>query len=240
MRVTRFLARTCALALGTMWPGMAGASEQTVYTNAAMPVALFLALIIAATGCILLRRRALAAEKVVKQLEAEKSFDNAVSALREEQAIIWPFSDGKETVSAGLANLLGVPAESPDWLNTLKSVLTETDATALDQAVDALRLQRQEFDLTVRTKNGERVFLLRGDCVVSGAIGAAVLLIGERTSDITQINRLEAESQALHRVLDALPVPVWIRDNALELKYANQAYREAVEADREVSHENLP
>jgi signal transduction histidine kinase len=240
MRVAPYLGWVGITALGLTWPGAASAAGETVSQDATVLIALILGLGVTVFGCIIFRRRALAAEETVKKLEAEKAFHSAVAALGEEQAIIWPYTEDGETASDGLAALLGVPADTANWLEALRSTLSEADSDALEKAVDGLRHQRREFDLTVRTPDGGRIFSLRGDCVVAGAMGAAVLLIGERTADIKQIDRLQSESQALHRVLDALPVPVWVRDNTLGLKYANQAYREAVEADGGIRDEDLP
>lgn len=241
MRVARFPGQVGIGLLGLTWPGVASAAEHDPAGSATIPlIALIFGLIVTVFACITFRRRAMAAEESVKRLEAEKSFTSAVAALGEEQAIIWPFTDDEETVSAGLADMLGIPADTSDCLEALGSILSGTDSDALIKAVDGLRHQRREFNLTVRTQDGGRIFALRGDCVVAGAMGAAVLLIGERTADIIQIDRLESESQALHRVLDTLPVPVWVRDNTLGLKYANQSYRDAVEADDLTSNEDLP
>jgi len=44
----------------------------------------------------------------------------------------------------------------------------------------------------------------------------------------------------LHKILDALPIPVWLRDSEFTLKYANQAYRVAVEAEDDTPYEDLP
>lgn len=241
MRMALYLGRFSLATLGLVWPGAVWAADQSLPTSATMPViALILGLVITVLGVIVFRRRALAAEETVKGLKAEVSFKNAVAALNEEQAIIWPFTGGEEASSSGLIAMLGVPADTNSCFKALCDALTEDDAKRLEAAVESLRHQRQEFHLTVGTRDGGRIFSLRGDCVVAGAMGAAVLMIGERTTDSKQIDRLASETQALRRVLDALPVPVWVRDSTLGLKYTNQAYRDAVEADGEIRDEDLP
>lgn len=222
------------------WPAMANAADQSALTPALPVIGLILSLVIAVVAFIAFRRRALAAEEAVKRLEAEKSLASAVAALGAEQTIIWRFTGGEEAASTGLAAMLGVPADTANWLEALRALLADSDADQLDAAVDGLRHQRREFDLTVQTRDGGRVFSLRGDCVVAGAMGAAVLLISERTADTKQIDRLASESQSLREVLDSLPAPVWVRTDTLDLTYANQAYRDAVEADDETRAEDLP
>jgi signal transduction histidine kinase len=229
------------MVLGAVLPSPVSAASQTAATATTVPIiALLVGLTVTVLACIAFRRRALIAEAAAQRLEAEKSFSNAVAALGEEQAILWNFAGGDETASAGLSAVLGVPADTTSWYQSLRSILTGDDADKLDKAVDGLRHQRHEFELTVQTRNGGRIFSLRGDCVVAGAMGAAVLLIGERTEDVKQIDNLASEVMMMRQVLDALPVPVWVRDNTLGLKYANQAYRDAVEADSGIRDQDLP
>src|SRR5690606_38873204 len=77
-------------------------------------------------------------------------------------------------------------------------------------------------------------------CAVSGGLGAAVLLIGDRTVDAQRIDRLSVHAKEMHDLLDALPLPVWLRNGQLGLTYANRAYRDAVEAPDKTPYDQLP
>ncbi|MGO8710956.1 MAG: PAS-domain containing protein [Rhizomicrobium sp.] len=94
----------------------------------------------------------------------------------------------------------------------LDSCLAGPDATALSLALDTLSDQGGPFALTARDKDG-RKFALRGRAV--GALAAVWL---------------EAEAQAatgerdFRAVLDALPIPVWLRDRTLALLWGNRAF----------------
>ena len=136
--------------------------------------------------------------------------------------------------------MLNTDATTDGWYETFRAMLRERDGEVLSQAVDGLRQNRRDFSLSVKTRDGGRTFAVRGDNVVAGTVGATVLLIGDRTADAGQIARLASHSAELHQTLDALPIPVWLRDGKFTLKYANRAYRAAVEADEDVPYNELP
>jgi len=108
------------------------------------------------------------------------------------------------------------------------------------RAVDALRGERRAVTLNVRTGDGARTFALRGDCVAAEDGTATVLTIADRSVDAARIDRLGSESRRLHALLDALPLPVWLRDGELGLVYVNRAYRDAVEAPDDAAVGAMP
>ncbi len=93
----------------------------------------------------------------------------------------------------------------------LDACLAGPDATALSQSLDNLGANGVSFALSVRDK-GDRSFGARGRAV--GGMAAVWLeeeAIAEKKADFEAI-------------LDALPVPVWLRDKALSLQWGNQAF----------------
>lgn len=219
----------------------ARAADGGLAAMAAIPtVALFLGLMVAVFSCLVYRRRALAANEVANGLREQAALQEAVAGLRNEQAIIWPFNDTQEIASSGLSTLLNIEAAPGKYYDAFWDMLRNDDREALAQAVDGLKQNRREFELVVRTRDGARTLAVRGDTVVSGAVGATVLLIEDRTADSEQILRLSSHSTELHHILDSLPIPVWLRDGDFKLKYANRAYRDAVEADETVPYDQLP
>jgi PAS domain-containing protein len=103
-----------------------------------------------------------------------------------------------------------------------------------------LRDARKPFAMQLSTADQSRNFSIRGDCILSADGGAAALLVGERSVDAARIDRLSSDARQMHLLFDALPVPVWMRGPDLSLKYANQAYRRAVEAVDDFPVERLP
>ncbi len=95
----------------------------------------------------------------------------------------------------------------------LDSCLAGSDALALSEAIDALSEKGAPFALTARDRDGVLV-VLRGRAV--GGM-AAIWLEHAKAEVASGLTDLAA-------VLDALPVPVWLRDKALSLSWANRAY----------------
>ena len=97
----------------------------------------------------------------------------------------------------------------------LDSCLAGADATVLSQALDDLSAKGAAFTLVVREKDGRRISA-RGRAV--GGM-AAVWLEDERAEVSQSFDYLS--------VLDAIPIPVWLRDKTLSLLWANRAFLHA-------------
>jgi len=93
----------------------------------------------------------------------------------------------------------------------LDNCLTGPDATALSQALDNLGANGVPFAINVRDKS-ERKFAARGRAVG----GMAGVWLEEE--------QIQAQKADFEAVLDALPVPVWLRDKTLSLQWANRAF----------------
>ncbi len=108
----------------------------------------------------------------------------------------------------------------------LQSCLKGKDALALSEALDGLSDRGAGFGLTVQDARG-RALVVRGRAV--GGMAAVWL---EEAAAAGQ----EADFQA---ILDALPVPVWLRDRTLALSWANRAFlKNAGAADLESARRN--
>lgn len=103
----------------------------------------------------------------------------------------------------------------------LDSCLAGPDATQVSQAIDALSDSGAAFALSAHDRGG-RTIMLRGRAV--GGM-AAIWLEPEA----------EAKPQTLdfRAVLDALPIPVWLRDRALSLIWGNRAFLSATGVEDE-------
>ena len=160
--------------------------------------------------------------------------------LRQEQAILWPFDRESEIVSAGFASALDIESSSRNQFSKFLEQLQPEDAVTLKEAVHSLRHERRPFLLPVKSADLSRTFSVRGDSVVADATGTAVMLVSDRTVDAARVERLSTDAAQMHDLLDALPVPVWMRDAQQKLKYANKAYREAVDAEDGLGADLLP
>jgi len=97
----------------------------------------------------------------------------------------------------------------------LDSCLAGADAMPLSLALDALSDKATPFALDAHDRNGLRIHL-RGRPV--GGM-AAVWLEPEKAA--------KSDTLDFRAILDALPVPVWLRDRTLSLIWGNRAFAEA-------------
>ena len=93
----------------------------------------------------------------------------------------------------------------------LTAILRGPDGVMLTKALDDLAGRGQSFKLTLSDVNGKK-FNARGRAV--GALAAVWL--GEPA--------VEKAATDFRAILDALPIPVWLRDKALALSWANHAF----------------
>jgi signal transduction histidine kinase len=93
----------------------------------------------------------------------------------------------------------------------LQSCLRGADALALSGAIDGLSERGAGFALTVHDSHG-RVLLARGRAV--GGMAAVWL----------EEPRIAEQGADYKAILDALPIPVWLRDKGLALSWGNHAF----------------
>jgi signal transduction histidine kinase len=158
---------------------------------------------------VLRRAKAMLATAQARLRTAAESRD-ALLASGRESLIAWG-RDGSPLRSYGQAEAL------------LDACLAGPDAMALSEAIDALSDQGAGFVLSVRDNSG-RSIALRGRAV--GAM-AAMWLEEEAT--------VRAGRPDFAGILDALPVPVWLRDHKLALRWGNRAFLSATASDDNAS-----
>jgi signal transduction histidine kinase len=139
---------------------------------------------------------------------------DALIAAGRESVIVWG-RDGQSPRIYGKADQL------------LDACLAGLDATTLSTALDALAEKGVPFTLTAHDAQG-RAIAVRGR-----AVGAFVAL---------WLTEEEAKKGALdfQGVLDALPIPVWLRDRTLALVWGNSAFVHAAgqaDIDAAIAHQ---
>lgn len=207
-------ASACALAAALVSaPQSAAAADATavpVLTEtlvAAGAVALGIAAALwafAQAGVVRRARRLLAGAESRRRAGVEGR--DALLAAGRESLIAWG-RDGSPLRAYGQAELL------------LDACLAGPDATRLSEAIDALSDRGTAFAFSVTDNTGTKL-ALRGRAV--GAM-AAVWLEEESPARV--------DSFDFAAILDALSIPVWLRDTKLALKWGNRAFLAAVGAD---------
>lgn len=95
----------------------------------------------------------------------------------------------------------------------LDSCLSGPDAAPLEKALEALAEDGQPFALAAHTPDGRQI-TVRGK--PTGGHAAVFLSEGHAGAATTEIDYRGA--------LDAVPVPMWIRDKTLQLRFVNRAF----------------
>jgi signal transduction histidine kinase len=128
-------------------------------------------------------------------------------------------------------NIGGDPIARTGSDSVLAGVLEADEAGQLKDALETLGNGGSMFSLTVPGADG-RVFQAYG----KPAAGQAALWLRDVTPDdeanyslTIRLTASEEERSRLGDLLDAAPMPVWRRDAALNLVWANRAYVDAVE-----------
>jgi signal transduction histidine kinase len=203
-----------AVAAHPAWASSFTADHETVLTAivagaAAMAIAAGLWALAEQSGSIKLRRMLWVSGARARAAVGER--DALLNAARE-SLIVWG-RDGAGPYSYGGAEAL------------LDSCLKGAQATELSTALDQLSEHGTAFALTVRDALERRVSV-RGRAVG----GMAAVWIEPET-------HAAAGSTDFRAILDALPVPVWLRDRTLSLVWGNRAFLSvAGAADLEVAN----
>jgi len=187
------------------------------------------------TAIMLVRMRARAARAEASAADEIAGLRNALDRanallLSEPQVMVDWLAASDEPVFDGDPALVGVTA--PHRVLAFGTWLEPARARAMEQAVDALRSRGIAFSMTLKTKS-DRPVEAQGR-----AIGGRAVL---RLKDASGIKRELAELASRHETLlseiaslrsliETLPSPVWTRDAAGRLTFANAAYARAVEA----------
>jgi signal transduction histidine kinase len=166
--------------------------------------------------------------------DLEIRLDEAESALAAEAHVmlIWR---GREHMPDRLVGSMhgaaSIPAQLPDIAN-FRSWLDRDSAGALIQCLDDLRHDGSPFNIAVKTLGAE---LLEADGRTAG--GFATLrfrpLAGERRNIAAlahEAHKQGRQAERLGAVLDAAPLPVWLRGDEGKLAWVNRAYTASVDA----------
>jgi signal transduction histidine kinase len=171
----------------------------------------------------------------------KRSLAAADSLVRAEPQILlfWEQNQPLRVVAHTLQGIPGLP-DTPEKFLRFGQWLEPNSAAALKPAIDALFKSGLPFNLIVRTVAGGHV-----EAEGRTAGGRAVLrfrdVAGHRhevAQILAQHQRLAREVRASRALLDALPIPVWLRSKDGRLTWVNNAYVRAVEArSRQEVHE---
>jgi signal transduction histidine kinase len=170
---------------------------------------------------------------VVEASGLKRSLAAADSIIRSEPQILlfWEQNQPLRVVAHTLKGIPGLP-DNPEKFLRFGQWLEPSSASALKPALDALFTSGHPFNVIVRTITGGHV-----EAEGRTAGGRAVLRFRDVAGHRDEVARILAQHQRLARevrasraLLDALPIPVWLRSKDGRLTWVNNAYVRAVEA----------
>ena len=166
----------------------------------------------------------------VGALRAESDRLNAMLRSEPQVLVSWAAADNEPDIVGDTALITSAAAKQR--VLAFGSWLEPDKAQAVERATDALRANGESFTMPLMTLAGHAI---EADGRVIG--GRAVLRLRDVTGIKRELAELHAryekfagEMESLRALLDALPSPVWARDLAGALVFANSAFARAVDA----------
>lgn len=189
---------------------------------------------VVAWGIALIRRPAREAGLRRRNAELEIRLNEAEAALAAEAHVllIWR---GREALPDRVVGSMHGAARVPSDVRQLMDFpawLEPDSASALAESLGGLQLNGTAFNLAVRTLDGD---LLEADGRTAGGFATLRLrpLAGERRNIAAlaqDAQRSGRQAERLRAVLDAAPLPIWLRGPDGRLAWVNRAYAASVEA----------
>ncbi len=165
-------------------------------------------------------------------IAARTESDRVYALLRSEPQIMvaWAAA-GDEPEIIGDPSLVS-NSELPQQVLAFGSWLDPEQAQAMELAVDALRARGEAFAKTLTTLAGRPVEA-KGH-IVGGRAIMRLKEVGGVKRDLAELQarfqKLTDDAEAFRTLVEALPAPIWARDEAGKLNFVNAAYARAVEA----------
>lgn len=167
----------------------------------------------------------------IAELNTSLQRSDALLNLKDQRLIVWMKDRPKPDLVGSLGLAAGIPEERGAFL-AFGRWLTSRSSAALERAIADLRDKGRLFDLIAETQQGSLV-------EVHGRVSATTSVV--RFVSLSEAQkahaRLKAEHDALSAeydgirgLIDALPMPFWLREADGRLRWVNAAYAGAVEA----------
>ncbi|WP_282604430.1 PAS-domain containing protein [Pelagibius sp. Alg239-R121] len=194
---------------------------------------------IGVTGAVLLalayRKRWLDAEAAVVNGTQQARILSTVLSSAPFACLAFHHESGRLNRSGNLAAILGMNPEQVTSLEDICAAFFEHDGRQLSESDQALKTSGENFILSLRHRDGTRIFEALGLRSLSGE-GTPVadsIWFRDVTAQQSVLNSAMRETEDLSTILDALQIPIWRRDTDLNLTYCNAAYASALDTTPE-------
>jgi len=190
------------------------------------------------------RRRRRTAEAEAARLEEQRRRLDELLAAAPDGYFHWTL-DAEGAISGmgcsrRLAVLLGLFSGTESGFADILACFGPEQAGVLEVAVEALHRHGTGFELELALREGARRVLVFGARAgdIEGRAFADAIWMRDITAGSEAMERLSRESRALsiehtrlRAIMDAVSVPMWLRDGDLDLVACNHAYARAVGAE---------
>jgi signal transduction histidine kinase len=196
-----------------------------------------LAFVVVAVGLLLvsIRQVRVSAHAAGAEVIAlRKSLRAADAILRAEPQVLiyWDEGAAARLMVNNLEGVSGLPGDVDSYLRFAAWLETES-MRELTAGLDKLFLDGSSFNLLLKTQGGGH---LEADGRSAGARAILKLRdVAGQKRDLARVvdqhRRLAREIFAARSLLDALPMPVWLKDTSGRIEWVNQAYARAVDVE---------
>lgn len=171
-------------------------------------------------------------EREMKELRRALVATEAIIKAEQQALVFWDHNQGPRVVAHNLTTVPGLPHGEVEVLR-FGEWLEPKAASEMKRGLDDLFAEGRAFNLLLKTRSGGHV---EADGRAAG--GRAVLRfrdVAGHKRDLVRIldqhRFLTRDIHASRALLDALPMPVWLRGKGGRLEWVNEAYAKAVDAD---------
>lgn len=188
---------------------------------------------------IMQRQKLTAVETERQRLEAVALKAKEMLAATPDGLFLWDHANGGFTCSRRLAVLLNLKDGILSRYDDLRERFEGESLKTLEQCVSLLRGPGTPFDVML-ISGRRRIQAIGGRAETDdGNVLADMVWMRDITSTgetgvgrrVSSINTSGLEDRHLTALLDAMPLPVWLRDSKLSLAFINHAARNVVSAD---------
>lgn len=179
-------------------------------------------------AALVYRARAKDASVERRRVEARANRTRDILAAAPDGIFLWDHATGGITCSRRLADMLELEAGTLARYDDIRACFNEPDLQQLEQDVSLLRAKGIPFEIPLSFKG--RAITAIGSRAFSPDSAAVADIVWMRPTDAAPAvptdrprNDSGLEDKHLTALLDALPVPLWLRDADLNIAFLNRA-----------------
>jgi signal transduction histidine kinase/PAS domain-containing protein len=188
------------------------------------------------------RRRAAGALAEVERLQAVAIKGKEILAAAPDGLFLWDHVLGGITVSRRLAVLLNLEAGTHSRFDDIRTRFAGDSLKALERGCSALRANGKPFDLLLKSQDrliqaiGQRAETEKGESLADLVWMRDVSALASGEAIVSpEAKATGYDDRHLTALLDAMPVPIWLRDSKLNLAFANIASTDIAEMSSDLA-----